>query len=80
MARKTPIAPVLTLHRGGLGPANPAEIEQAQRDARDAVLRLGLVLPDSESSERIRKVLLDFAAILADCDLVSCWSPCSSSG
>jgi hypothetical protein len=56
MARKTHTAPILTVHRGGADPMDQPrtteEVEQAQRDAHDALMRMSLVLPDSDPLRR----------------------------
>jgi hypothetical protein len=52
MARKTRAAPILTVHRGGADPveqpSTAEEVQQAQDEAHDALMRMSLVLPDSD--------------------------------
>jgi hypothetical protein len=52
MARKTHAPPILTIHRGGADPTEQPhtaeEVEQAQHDAHDALMRMSLLLPDSD--------------------------------
>jgi hypothetical protein len=52
MARKIHTAPILTVHRGGADaneqPHTAEEVEQAQNDAHDALMRMSLLLPDSD--------------------------------
>jgi hypothetical protein len=52
MERKTHAPPILTVYRGGADPIEQAhtaeEVEQAQHDAHDALMRMSLLLPDSD--------------------------------
>jgi hypothetical protein len=52
MARRTRTGPILTVHRGGADPVEQppttGEVEQALREAHDALMRMSLVLPDSD--------------------------------
>lgn len=51
-ARNTHAVPILTVHHGGADSIEPAhtaqEVEQAQHDAHDALMRLSLLLADSD--------------------------------
>jgi hypothetical protein len=52
MARQTPTAPILTVHRAGAEPmgqpSTVEEVEQAQHEAHDALMRMSLVLSDTD--------------------------------
>ena len=52
MARKTRTAPILTVHHGGADPVDQPrtveEVEQALGDAHDALMRMSIVLQDSD--------------------------------
>lgn len=52
IARKTHTAPVLTIHRGGADPVDQPrtadEIEQALREAHDALMRMSVALPGAD--------------------------------
>ena len=48
MARKTRTAPILTVHRGGADPVDQPSTAEEVEQAHDALMRMSLVLPDSD--------------------------------